>query len=446
MGFVIGLLTATSLCAQSPRKSSPVQKKARVTADSTASGVKSQARTIKQSARQTAPDSVPSLKKNIKQVVPPKPDSVGISYENGKWNLPNRPSTGASPVQGPQTQPLNDALKNVRKPEVQAPMSKEKLERRGADSLSRWADRKDEMQDKAKQRIPAAQYVPSRKAIKKLYDSLGISRLDSIRAMAVQKKEVQPDELAQALKLSFPSTPGFLKQESTNPLDLAKQEGMPQTPDLSKLSLSPQSMLELPAMPGFQLPTDSIPMLDSLRKLNLARQRMTLNEREIAENIKSSLLQKKPRFWDRTYLEGILSFTKEQDINLIQASPALGYRFTDAFSIGVGPSLLVQVKEKKVDAVLGYRSFAKYQFLVFRQVAYLHVEDLVDPRSLSSEDLKGTKHSILAGGGFVAPVSPVLGINLCVLYRVNNQNYAGGDMSPWVIRIGISSIKPKKVK
>jgi len=450
MGVVIGLVTVASVCAQTPRKSASVRKKARTAADSTAhstaGGVKSQARTIKQAARQTAPDSVPSVKKGIRQVAPAKPDSVGVSYENGKWNLPNRPSTGTSPVQGPQTQPLNDALKNVSKPQMQAPASRQKLEERGADSLSRWASRKDEMLDKGKQRIPT-QYVPSRKAIQKLYDSLGVSRLDSIRAMAIQKTEVQPDELAQALKLSFPSTPGFLKQETTNPLDLAaEQEGVPQVPDLSKLKLSPQSMMELPAMPGFQLPMDSVPMLDSLRKLNLARQRLTLNEREIADNIKSSLLQKKPRFWDRTYFEGILSFTKQNDINVIQASPALGYRFTDAFSVGVGPSLLVQVKEKKIDAVLGYRSFAKYQFLVLRQVTYLHIEDLVDPATLNREDLKGTRHSILAGGGFIAPVSPVLGINFCVLYRVNNQNYAGGAASPWVIRIGISSLKSKKVK
>lgn len=81
-----------------------------------------------------------------------------------------------------------------------------------------------------------------------------------------------------------------------------------------------------------------------------------------------------------------------------------------------------------------------------RQRAYFQVEDVVDPVAANLEFINNTRHSILAGGGYLLAVSRVLAVNFCLLYRVNQMEYSGGKMSPWVIRIGLSSRNSKDVK
>lgn len=461
--LVIATMTSMSLFAQSQR---PAQQQAKQKTGAVKQDVKAQGSAVINAAKETIPDSVPSLKKEAKKILPARPDSVGVSYENGKWNLPTgqRPSTDVLD-QKDITKPVENAINNVSAPDLndlgdskditdlktigeknQPEQLRQTINK--ADSIRELAETSQEKLSQLKGDVTDVQQIMSLKATKKLYDSLGISRIDSIRALASIKEDVSADELAQALKMSFPSRPGFFNGE-TSPLDLAKSqagEDILAVPDLSSMKLSPESALQLPAIRGFQLPTDSLPIIDSLKQLNLASQKLSLKENEISENVTRTVLKQKPTFWDRTYVEGIFSYAKDQDVDLIQASPAFGYHFNSSLSIGVGPSLVVKVKEKKVETQLGYRAFFKYEFLLLKQLSYLHVEDLVDPNMVTSEYASGTKHSILTGAGLIVPVTKVLGINVCVLYRVNNSSYSDGNVSPWVVRIGLSSIKSKNLK
>jgi hypothetical protein len=461
--FVIVIMTSVSLFAQTSR---PRQQKVKQKTDSLKQDVKKQGNNVINSVKDAVPDSVPSLKKEGKKILQSRPDSIGVSYENGKWNLPKgqRPTTDVL-NQKDVAKPVEDAINNVSAPDLknlgdvkkitdletiksqnQTPQIRKTINR--ADSLQQVVEDAQQKFGDLKGDVTDVQQIMSLKATKKLYDSLGISRIDSIRALASMKEDVSADELAQALKMSFPSRPGFFNGQQS-PLDLAKSQGgedIPTVPDLSAMKLSPESALELPAIRGFQLPTDSLPIVDSLKQLNLASQKLSISEKEITDNVTRTILKEKPSFWDRTYVEGILSYAKDQDVDIIQASPAFGYHFNSSLSIGVGPSLVLKLKEKRVETQLGYRAFLKYEFLLLKQLSYLHLEDLVDPNMVTSEYASSTKHSILGGAGLVVPVTKVLGINVCVLYRVNNSTYADGTLSPWVVRLGLSSIKSKNLK
>src|SRR5690606_12570100 len=153
-------------------------------------------------------------------------------------------------------------------------------------------------------------------------------------------------------------------------------------------------------------------------------------------------LERKPAFWDRIYFEGLLSFNSVRERNEIQAAPSLGIKLARNFSIGFGPNILLREEDRKVQLTAGYRSFAKYE--VFNQRAYLQVEDIVDPRQVSLESEGSTRHSILAGGGVLVPVSKVLAINMMLLYRVNNEEYSSGIQSPFTFRVGISTLSNRK--
>jgi hypothetical protein len=99
---------------------------------------------------------------------------------------------------------------------------------------------------------------------------------------------------------------------------------------------------------------------------------------------------------------------------------------------------------EKISLATGYRSFIKYE--LFKQRAYVQAEDWIDPARANPEKSVGTRHSILIGAGYILPIGKKLGINGALLYRINNNDYNEGASSPWVIRIGISSIGSAKHK
>ena len=395
-------------------------------------------------------------------------DSVGVAYENGKVVLPGKAPSSADlkkingkkalpTLKKPTTIDLKEKVKDLNtlpdsvtefsaaeeqhKKLSEAKANREKLESR-VDSIKQIAEKVDDVEQLLKEPLKT-QHIYSSKSMKKLYDSLGISKLDSALALASTKKDVSKEELLEALNTSFEPSP-FEGAKSGE--DLAKTAGSDvkkEIPaDLSKMKLLDTDLSQMPPLRGFQLPTDSIPFLDSVRQLNMEREKLKLNEKEIGEHVKSALVKEKPSFWDRTYCEGVVSFLKERDANVFQASPSMGFRVVGNLSVGLGPNILIKEVNKKWTATLGYRSFLKYE--VYKQRGYLQVEDVVDPRQVDAELVKYAKHSVFAGGGYLVPVSKVLALNLCVLYRVNNKQYSGGQASPWNIRLGISSIGGKK--
>jgi hypothetical protein len=437
------------------------QSKLEAYADTLKGSAKQQARETLSKAKMALPDSVPSVKRVAKESVP-KVDSVTFRYENGKMIMPEQLPSAKDPEQlkkkaeerlrelssdkpGGKIPDYKDALPGSdAKQKIETKLREEEANatrlKRKSDSVQQVVKKGEDLVNQIKDgKIPNASRIYSSKTLKKLYDSLGFTKLDSALALASTKQEVSKEDLLQALHLSFPSGN---EKSLTDPNQLAKAPELADAqkefakPDLSRLKLPTSSLQELPPIRGFQLPTDSIPFLDSLRKVSLAREKLKYKQEKLTQDINGIMMKKKPKFWDNAYFEGIFSFLKQKDFNTFQFSPTLGYRIAGNFSMGVGPTILVQ-QQQKWKIMAGYRAFAKYE--IWSQRAYLQLEDMVDPQVANREYASQTRHSILAGGGCLLPISRVLAINLSALYRVNNASYSNGEISPWVIRLGISS-------
>jgi hypothetical protein len=261
------------------------------------------------------------------------------------------------------------------------------------------------------------------------------------------KKEISKEDLLSALNAPMPvapvsgpvEKPGDLKGLMPKDEKLPDVPEIPKVPDLGSVKLPDSALRDLMPARGFRFPADSMGIIDSLRKINLARENLMLKEDKVDDQLKSVMVKNKPRFWDKAYFEGVVSFIQNKDVNSFQLSPAMGYRVTEDLSFGLGPNVLLHKEEKKWNFDVGYRAFAKYE--IFSQMAYLQVEDMVDPVRVNTEYARNTQHSILAGAGYLQPIFGSVALNLCVLYRVNNGAYSDGQMSPWVVRLGLSTRK-----
>jgi hypothetical protein len=181
---------------------------------------------------------------------------------------------------------------------------------------------------------------------------------------------------------------------------------------------------------------------DSLNNLATRLRKNSLNEKVVSDKLSEVPIPVKHGIFHRFYFEGLVSFNKTSLQDEVRLSPGLGFLITDDFSVGGGLNVLIARREKQTDVLTGYRVFTKYQFL--KQRAYVQVEDWVEPSRRMGEGNKPlSRHSILAGAGYVLALGNSIGINGGILYRVNNEHYSGGLASPWVFRIGISSIRSK---
>lgn len=315
--------------------------------------------------------------------------------------------------------------------------------------------------DNLKQSLLGAKKVYSDKYIKKIYDSLGVAKADSILkvASAFAKTETPKDELLKRINssisgksvdgASYDPEKGIGMKDADKLNTIEKDFAGTDLSSLKKGNISdlklPQSVLsELPPLSGTALDSKYLPLVDSMREVTLKAKGYLMEDEKITEELKRSALKKKPSFMNKSYFEGIIGFFNgDTAVNVIQVSPSFGYHFTDFLSAGLGPSFLVQLREKKLNVETGFRSFVKGE--VWKQRAYLQVEDNVKPSKLDREISKNKiVHEVLAGGGALLPISKSIGINFQVLYRVNKL--AGNpDKSPWVFRVGLSSMKkPKK--
>lgn len=167
-------------------------------------------------------------------------------------------------------------------------------------------------------------------------------------------------------------------------------------------------------------------------------------QKNITNDFSKIVIGEKKTFLSKFYFEGIVSTQKYGGKgDEIHFSPAIGYEITHDFSVGVGPNIIIRKDERSASLQAGFRTFAKYQ--IFDQRAYLQVEDRVDPVYAGENQPIQRQHNILAGGGILIPLSKSLALNASLLYRVNNS--VGVPLgSPWIFRIGVSTIKDKKVK
>jgi hypothetical protein len=432
--------------------------------------IRSDVKDIVAEKKNVVTDSVPGLNKaSLKRVVTPSSDSVGVSYQDGKWNTGN-PFEG----NGSKDKSLEGVVKDKRSKITDTETTQKKaldlvkrtnpsngISENAADSvrnklsagnkklpLTDLQKRNDSIQQLLKQRdvsvLLKPQKIYSEKALRKMYDSLGLSKMDTLLALAASKREVSKEEMLDAINFTMPEAPSDQFSEKGSLSEAKKLTEAYQKPDLSSMKLPSEALQELPPIRGYQIPSDSIPFLDSLRNLNLKRSDLKLKQKEVSSELEEAVAKEKSKFWDRAYIDGVLSYLKDGDVNLFQLSPSLGYHFTSRLSLGLGPSILAKSERKKWSVAVGYRALLRMD--VLPKCLYAQLEDSVEPRSIQSENIRGAKHSILTGAGLLLPVSRVTAINVLLMYRVNNDNYAGGSVSPWVFRLGISNFKSAEKK
>ncbi|MBL7845561.1 MAG: hypothetical protein KF846_13705 [Cyclobacteriaceae bacterium] len=418
------------------------------------------------------------LKRNARKLAEQQhiPKEAEVKFENGNWSVPENPlkkpnleslevpsdlidieNTVKLNTQLPEIDiPEHDSLFNLRRVDSLKTVGKESYDsihqhfekvKARSEALVRFAENPQEELTNRVNHIVQEGKAYSTKRLKELYDSMGISKLDTILAQLPIKHDVTEEDLIQrlneSLSLSQPKFP-TTKEDFLTASELDKLTEGYSLPDMSSLKLPDSIANQLPAIPGRKLDAKYLAKFDSLRDAYLDKERLRLKEQELTEKVKQAALERKPTFWDRIYFEGLVTFNSLQERNEIQVAPAVGVKLAKNFSLGIGPNILLREDDRKIQVTAGYRSFAKYE--VFNQRAYLQVEDIVDPRQVSLESAGSTRHSILAGGGVLVPVSKVLAINMMLLYRVNNEEYSAGIQSPFTFRVGISTLGNKKSK
>ena len=270
--------------------------------------------------------------------------------------------------------------------------------------------------------------VYSEKAIKALYDSLGVSKLPDFPL-----KEISKDEFIMLVNEKFSSNSLAGQDSLTSKLPSG---------DISSQKLEQAALLELTPISGLLTKSKYLDNLDSVRKINLKKQGLELEERTVSAISKVTSIRKRQIFWDKTYFEGIIGISNIQKFLPLQLSPSLGYHFTKRFSLGIGPVIHIWEKEKGgAMSMIGVRPYIKQEF--FKRKAYLQVEYTMNPSTTKTEDIILNRHNVLAGGGVLVALSSSISINIALLYQLNENRNEDGNISPWVFRIGISSTKVK---
>jgi hypothetical protein len=294
-----------------------------------------------------------------------------------------------------------------------------------------------------------ARQVYSKKYIQKMYDSLGITKADSLLQLgsSLAKTKTPKEELLSRInsplkdKSGVPGVGYDEKNQALKSDDADKLQGMPDQfakSDLSKMQLPPELLSELAPLKGQLMDSKYVSSIDSMRQVALKARGYVMDDKQLTEELKKSSLNKKPSFLDKTYFEMVLGFMQDSSFTVVQVAPAWAHHFKNRFSVGGGPNMSVKYIEKKFEGALGFRTFVKAD--VWKQRAYLQVEDNVAPVKVNIEAVRTTAHSFLVGGGALLPISKKFAINLAVFYRVNQEQVRPGG-SPWVVRVGLSSMK-----
>lgn len=316
--------------------------------------------------------------------------------------------------------------------------------------------------------LNSAAKIFSDKEIKFAYDSL-LTKVDwnVVNAVLNDPSAVSDGALLEAVFVKFPGLKNVSKVKQDATLLMGMQNGINPTQtlaslaavhlhDLKNLNLKDSALSQLPPLQGSKLDSSYTKYaakywttLDSLRKVNLKTDGFKLDEKQLTESSKESIIKKKLGFLDKLYVEGIIGLLNggwNGNLNLIQLSPALGYHIVKNISIGLGPSIVLQTQNKRLTSVMGIRSFLKYE--LFKYNFYLQVEDnlsfpKVDKKSLDEKETT-TEHAAMIGGGYLLPLTKKISLNLNIMYRVVGENNTGmSGNSPFVYRIGISSNRAK---
>lgn len=265
------------------------------------------------------------------------------------------------------------------------------------------------------------QSIYNERTLQALQDSLPVAAWSD----KVRKQEVSEASLLQLVNDRFSAVP-------TPQADM---------PVLSTLQLKQDALAALTPLTGQVLDSTYADLIDSLRQVSLAEQRLVLEERGLTAISGVTSVVPRQTVWDKTYFEGLIGLGNSEQY-VLQLAPALGYHVLGDASLGLGPLLEVT----KNDAghhltTLGIRPFYKQAFLQRR--AYVQVAYQWRPGQQRESQQALPASSWQGGGGVLLPISTVVAVNLAVMYQLNPGNVAEAQ-SPWIVRIGISTIKRVK--
>lgn len=208
--------------------------------------------------------------------------------------------------------------------------------------------------------------------------------------------------------------------------------------DLTKAKIQPETLQELKPIGGSFIKSKYLNDLDSIRKISLKAERLKFKEEGTAAQTKLAYLKNKETFWQKSYFEGIIGIPQGGNSNF-QFSPALGYHLSSHISFGAGPNFSFKKDLQKINTTAGLRLFAKGE--MFNRQAYLQAEDQMLPHAISIEGNPFTQHNFFAGGGYVVPFLSPLTFNISLMYKIYSNGNAENSASPWIFRIGFSTVK-----
>jgi hypothetical protein len=289
--------------------------------------------------------------------------------------------------------------------------------------------------------------ILSKKLLKKKTDSLkkktGLNKIP-IDPNISKYQHMSDQDLVKAVNSKFLSQSSL--QDSTAALEKKTNlEGqkLQKEVDLTKAKLTPDHLENLVPSPGSVIKTKYLSHLDSIRDADLKRARLKLNQEKRTADTYVASVTKKESFFKKSYFEGIAGI-QPGSFTILQFSPAFATHFSKRISLGVGPNLSLKNDGKNFVATTGLRSFLKAEF--FNRQVYGQAEDQINP-AISLDNTHFTQHNFLLGGGCVVPFMRPLTFNLALLYKIysNGTSQASGT-SPWVFRVGISSVKSNPSK
>lgn len=303
------------------------------------------------------------------------------------------------------------------------------------DSLQRYTD------------VFGRRAILSEKRLASIRDSIEKATGLPIPKNIALKEEMSREDMVDLVNKKFPNVPvapSSLDEVSSTGRDSLQSLASRDLPvqDIAKFKMPSDDLNSLGVLPGNVIKSKYLKGLDSLRQINLREEKLKYEEKALSQRTKLSIVQKKPTFKDRSYFEGVLSLISGKSLTIYQASPALGYHFTDNFSIGAGPTLQVLAVDKEIKFNGGVRAFSKVEFL--KRQLYVQLEDAINPWSSSDERIRLDKHNVLIGAGILLSVKAPVTLNFSVLYRVNESKVSTSDIAPFVFRIGISTVKISK--
>ncbi len=285
----------------------------------------------------------------------------------------------------------------------------------------------------------------SQRQLAQFRDSLGSKKFDSIfnkASLLSKKKEVGKDDLLQALNQSFADKTKQPSIDQSSAVSEVGKEASGQADEITKGQLPKDVLEKLPPLSGNLIDSKYLPLIDSIRSKKLSDQRLKLQEKKLNDRATEAVFKKKPSFLDKTYFDGVIGVVGNENATIVQIAPALGYHFLPNVSIGVGPMLSLQRQGNIFNSTIGIRSFVKVE--LFKQRGYLQVEHQVRPYIVDTKNLTPERGNILVGGGVIKKLYNKLAINVSLMYRIDETQISGS--SPWVFRLGISTIGSEKNK